>query len=1075
MTGFLQKDILNMETVVCYLATVLEMMTMRPGLSLKTLFRAPFKTLVTFLLIAAASFAVFYRVADYTVTQREMTRAISYYRGVAALDNGVKNTALVLGSFLPNTVRSSDTQEEREYPAGLTGEQMRAFSSLPGVSATDTRYMTSGVIEGLKRIARYDQYIVRYDYTDRVVIEGTISGLETDDEWRGGATYDIHLTDCKLLAGGIPAEQADDLTAITFINESAFLTRGDMRVFFGLLNNPFDQDFIDGLSVGDRCLVIGRWDPRYFESDGRVIYTGDQDTLDYCDSFWLLNGKPENYLETEEFSKVREIVDITNRDLKTFDIVYTSDIYAIPRFNEGKMVIQEGRTLTKEDTNACVVNAALMELNGLKIGDKITVELCDKLILQHGEMGATAAIPERYGKPVKTVELEIVGSYLDIDAQYERDASEWWCYTPNTIFVPLSLLPVEPPEDYEIRPGEFSVVIDDAKEIETFLNAADPLAKEMGLKLRFSDRGWMKVKDSIDTSRTTALLTTALYLAGAAVALLLTAYLYIGRQKKAYAIMRALGTPRNKARNALALPLAVLSVVAIPIGGIGGMVYASRTLTSTLNDLAVVMEHYTPDASLPMGAMVLCLLGEVLILIGLSALFMRKLAKTPPLALLQGDQAQTGRRRIKRKAFQAAMDESAPIPQFTLSFPISRDQPKSVDYSPMRQVSHYILRHMGRAGWKTVIAVLLAFLLTGAMGLLAVTRLSYQEMFDKTEVKGTLTNYSSSAVMEASKSELMKNVYYNGGFWVILNDIPVGAGYYLAVTNDIDRYIQSISTYDYTIEYADGFDASLFSKNEPQCVMGKDLAEIYGVKPGDTVTLISWEGYETLSGMYETDDELIPQLKNFSQKFKLAGVVKTGDERISKVFIMAPLSKTAERASQYVEYPFPVEAAEFKLVDKEHPQQLISYIEELARDDKKYTNTLTYTMDTTELDNVRRMRDMLNTIFPIATAALIFIGLIAPVLIIMQLAKEAAILRILGTTKRRSRCILAIEQIGLCLLGLVIAAIGLVIYDAGLFVRGADTLALCGGLYLLCCALAASITAATVTRRKVLELLQVKE
>lgn len=72
---------------------------MRPGLSLKTLFRAPFKTLVTFLLIAAASFAVFYRVADYTVTQREMSRAISCYRGVAALDNGVPNTALILGSF----------------------------------------------------------------------------------------------------------------------------------------------------------------------------------------------------------------------------------------------------------------------------------------------------------------------------------------------------------------------------------------------------------------------------------------------------------------------------------------------------------------------------------------------------------------------------------------------------------------------------------------------------------------------------------------------------------------------------------------------------------------------------------------------------------------------------------------------------------------------------------------------------------------------------------------------------------------------------------------------------------------
>lgn len=331
---------------------------MRPGLSLKILLRAPFKTLVTFLLIAAASFAVFYRVAEYTVTQREMTRAVSYYRGVAALDNGVYNTAMMLGSYLPNSIEDSYYEKEKAPPAGLTKEQMAAFSSLPGVSATDTRYMTAGIIEGLERVARYDQYVVRYDYTDRVVVEGTIAAIEPE-KWGGSATSNIRLTNCKLLAGGLPITEGSELTAVAFADEGGVgLTRGDMRLFFYLRNNPFSQSFVDGLSVGDRCLMIARWDPRYFESDGRVIYLGDQDTLDYCDSFWFLNGKPENYLETEEFAKVREIVEITNRDLKTFDIVYTSDIETIPRFNEGRMVIKEGRALTRDDTNACVVNAS---------------------------------------------------------------------------------------------------------------------------------------------------------------------------------------------------------------------------------------------------------------------------------------------------------------------------------------------------------------------------------------------------------------------------------------------------------------------------------------------------------------------------------------------------------------------------------------------------------------------------------------------------------------------------------------------------------------------------------------------
>ncbi len=690
-------------------------------------------------------------------------------------------------------------------------------------------------------------------------------------------------------------------------------------------------------------------------------------------------------------------------------------------------------------------------------------------------MGATAVIPERYGNPVKTVELEIVGSYLDVDAQYVRDGENWWCYTPNTIFVPSSLLPVEPPADHEIRPGEFSLVIDDAYQIEAYLEAAEPLAKEMGITLRFSDKGWMGLKDSIDTSKATSLITTALYIGAAAVALLLTSYLYIGRQKKAYAIMRALGTPRKKARNALALPLAVLSVAAIPSGGIAGMVYASRTLSDALNELAAIMENYTPDVSLPAGVMVLCLVCEVLLLTGLAALFMRKLAKMPPLALLQGDAVRVKAKKARKKAMQAAMDESTPVPQLTLSFPISRDLPRGGNYSPARHVSRYILRHMSRAGWRTVIAVVLAFLLTGAMGLFALTRQSYKEMFDRTEVKGTLNNYSSSAIMKASRSGLMKDLYYNGGFWVLLNEIPAGAGYFFAITNDIDRYIQSISPFEYGIDYTEGCDSSLFSENVPWCVMGELLAEMYGVKPGDTVTLISWEGYLVLSDMYEDRDELVSQMKTKSQEFKVAGLVKTEDTRISKAFIFAPLSETAERTSQYIEYPFPVEVAEFALMDKENPQRLISYIKELAMDDRKYTDTLAYEMDTTELDNVRRMRDMLNMLFPIATAAVILIGLIAPVMIIMQSSREAAIMRILGTTKRRSRCMLAIEQICLCILGLVIAGIGLAIYDAGLFTRSADTLILCGGLYIVACALAASTTAAMATRRKALELLQVKE
>ena len=84
-------------------------------------------------------------------------------------------------------------------------------------------------------------------------------------------------------------------------------------------------------------------------------------------------------------------------------------------------------------------------------------------------------------------------------------------------------------------------------------------------------------------------------------------------------------------------------------------------------------------------------------------------------------------------------------------------------------------------------------------------------------------------------------------------------------------------------------------------------------------------------------------------------------------------------------------------------------------------------------------------------------------------------MRVLGVTKKRTRCILMFEQISLCVIGVFLAAGGLILYNSGLLVRSAETLAVCGALYLLGCVCAAYWASVQVTRRRVLELLQAKE
>ncbi|MDR0904191.1 MAG: hypothetical protein LBM59_06125, partial [Ruminococcus sp.] len=134
-----------------------------------------------------------------------------------------------------------------------------------------------------------------------------------------------------------------------------------------------------------------------------------------------------------------------------------------------------------------------------------------------------------------------------------------------------------------------------------------------------------------------------------------------------------------------------------------------------------------------------------------------------------------------------------------------------------------------------------------------------------------------------------------------------------------------------------------------------------------------------------------------------------------------------------------------------------------------------YYTDTTELDNIRRVRDLLIALFPIAVVAAVLIGAAVPILIIIQSSKEAAIMRVLGTTKKRTIAILSLEQIILCILGLAVAAGVLLIYNVGLFAQSGLTLAVCASIYLVASIAAALISAAVTTNKKPMELLQVKE
>ena len=132
-------------------------------------------------------------------------------------------------------------------------------------------------------------------------------------------------------------------------------------------------------------------------------------------------------------------------------------------------------------------------------------------------------------------------------------------------------------------------------------------------------------------------------------------------------------------------------------------------------------------------------------------------------------------------------------------------------------------------------------------------------------------------------------------------------------------------------------------------------------------------------------------------------------------------------------------------------------------------------MDTSDADRVYNTYRLIETLYPIAFAAAVLTAAILMGLLILLRAREAALLRVLGTTKGRTRTLLTLEQILLCVVGVVLALCVLFAMNGAGLAAPAAAIGVYLAFHLVACAVGSTVAAVSVTKSKVLELLQVKE
>jgi len=400
-------------------------------------------------------------------------------------------------------------------------------------------------------------------------------------------------------------------------------------------------------------------------------------------------------------------------------------------------------------------------------------------------------------------------------------------------------------------------------------------------------------------------------------------------------------------------------------------------------------------------------------------------------------------------------------------------------------ISRYILRHIRRSAVKSALAALLAALLLTAIGMFTLLKQSYSDIFENTLITANFANGMLLGLVDPiMNTGCVKEPYYAGVARVDLNMRAAE----VFVTNDIARFIGE----EPEIVYADGFDASCAEEFGEVLIVGKKLAESYGVELGDTIQLNKEDSFvmavfvvhakhnmgrvgvivdaDKIISLYF--DEIMEAARESARTYTIAGIVTAPSGRPDDMAFTPGVGSMAGFGGEMFKFAAaPLDVAEFTLADNMRADEFREYGERLALRD----GTIIFIMDTSKLENPRNTLRLLDSLYTVAVAAALLIGAFLCCLVILQSSKEAAIMRVLGTTKRKTRVILALEQVLLSIVGLFVGVCGLLIYRGRELAVIVGQLSLFAILYFSVILVSAVICSGLATRRSALELLQVKE
>lgn len=1045
---------------------------MRDNIFLRSVLRQPGKVAILLGIMALTTIAFVSQASEYLLIRQETERLGNFYKSVGTLHH------------------------TREDKWTNTSEAVAYLESNPYVEVVNVVNRTSAIMEekfcnadtGTDGPGKESCYMAFY---------GTLLSWD----------YSHFRFTVDTVLAGYPEYITTDTSIVMFLNGNSILKDIDTAH--------------SRLEKGARYLVTGYYMPSAFP--GCKVETGlDGNRTTYI----LLNPISEDHFfypvpdngdadwSSTELYQWRERISQYYEGQRVLDIIALNDMEAFPltQNRTSGIYLTKGRWIGREDDTlnrkVCVINAAFATMRELSVGDTITLKLRDIPSYLGGYNLDAFSIVSR----TKIDEYEIVGIYDYISA-YKTTLIRNITYIPSSAVPEYFLGTTSKNTDtgmYEHiyntylgarscipYPGEVSFLLTNQENEPQFIMESRENLARLGFEPVMIENNWSNFQTAALPIKHSSLLNAIFFSVLLLVTICLLAVIYYRMCRKDIAIARALGITTSRCARDVSIPLIIIGSAGMGIGGWLGWRYTLNDASDTLLSLSGFGDGTAATLSTFWLILLLAVASVLLLVVTLfGALF---LADRPVLLLIQNGVPVARKekdKRQKQKETTEVINLATPlVPPILVAVPAH--QMKHIA-PPKNSMPNHVLRfiwcHITRAKLKSILSIFLAAGFTLGLAAIQLSIVGSQErvdwLYENTVVEAELLladttqdTHVAGFLRQTTIDTLLDSGYVTGAYLegstkgAVVHYMPGmedSQGLHVTQENTIKKTVRAFADESVflspagsggavTITYLDGWDGSLFAGDWAAdqlfpVVLPRDVYTQFDDKIG-----LSCKGFRVceVAGYYEgevavhtgeSDPVLIPL-----SAYQDMGTTYSIPYCKAHVTLPASLNRNLEKFNKVIS---DIANSQYSSM---FPLRAVIWDEELRLAVAPLENSI----------------ELMRVLYPVTLMLSMMVAAGIALLYVMTSAKEAAIMRVLGTTKRRSAAMLALQNVLTSLAGLLLGLLGILAYTGRmqpeLLASFARTSVVCALLYLLATVIGAGVSSMVVTSRNPLELLQVKE